>query len=114
MFNILSMRAARTLPGILSSQCFIPVCCVCGLIRDDADVPVDRDHWVTKRTYRKHHGVNLAECHFTHTYCSGCAADLTHRAKLEAKPSRSTIISQLLARDGQLGWFRRFTTRATS
>ena len=58
----------------------IPICCVCGLIRDNR-ASLDADRWVTKRTYEKAHGVNLAACHFTHTYCAGCFTDLMQRVK---------------------------------
>ena len=36
----------------------LPVCCVCGLIRDDTRFSPGRELWVTQRTYRETHGVN--------------------------------------------------------
>ncbi len=50
----------------------LPVCCVCGLIRDDTRCSPDREIWVTQRTYHEAHGVNLAEIALTHTYCPNC------------------------------------------
>lgn len=50
----------------------LPVCCICGLIRDETGASLDSERWVTQRTYRKTHGVNPANCLLTHTYCPGC------------------------------------------
>ena len=47
----------------------LPVCCVCRLIRDETRSSPHRAHWVTKRMYRKTHGVNPADFPLTHTYC---------------------------------------------
>ncbi|MBU6435091.1 MAG: hypothetical protein KGS09_18210 [Nitrospirae bacterium] len=51
---------------------WLPVCCVCGLIRDETDSSPDRKRWVTQQTYRQTHGVNPAEVPLTHTYCLTC------------------------------------------
>ena len=50
----------------------LPVCCVCGLIRDGTESSPDRERWVTQRTYRKTHGINPADFPLTHTYCLKC------------------------------------------
>lgn len=50
----------------------LPVCCVCGLIRDEAVFSPDRERWVTQGTYRKAHGVNPDDVPLTHTYCPKC------------------------------------------
>jgi len=50
----------------------LPVCCVCGLIRDESGFTPGRGSWVTQRTYRKAHGVNPANFPLTHTYCPTC------------------------------------------
>ena len=60
------MRETFIAPTIL------PVCCVCGLIRDETGSSPDRERWVTPRTYRTTHGVNPAEFPLTHTYCPTC------------------------------------------
>ncbi len=50
----------------------LPVCCVCGLIRDDTSFPPSLDCWLTQRAYREAHGVNQTELALTHTYCPTC------------------------------------------
>ncbi len=50
----------------------LPVCCICGLFRDETGPTLDDERWVTQRSYRKTHGVNPADCLLTHTYCPGC------------------------------------------
>lgn len=50
----------------------LPVCCICGLIRDESVSSPGLDRWVTKRTYREEHDVNPAEIPLTHTYCPEC------------------------------------------
>lgn len=50
----------------------LPVCCLCGLIRDETRASLDRERWVTRGTYRKTHGVNPADCLLTHAYCPAC------------------------------------------
>jgi hypothetical protein len=59
----------------------LPVCCLCRLIRDEIDPSLDRARWVTPRTYRKTHGVNLADCLQTHTYCPGCFTQVMETIK---------------------------------
>ena len=60
------MREAFIAPMVL------PVCCVCGLVRDDTRFSSGRELWVTQRTYRKTHGANPADFPLTHTYCPKC------------------------------------------
>ena len=50
----------------------LPVCCACGLIRDDTRFSPGRQLWVTQQTYRETHGVNPAELEHTHAYCPEC------------------------------------------
>ena len=50
----------------------VPVCCMCGLLRDDTGPSFDDERWVTQRKYRKTHGANPADCLLTHTYCLKC------------------------------------------
>lgn len=61
-----SMRETFIAPMML------PVCCVCGLIRDATQSFPDRECWITSRTYRKTHGANPADFPLTHTYCPKC------------------------------------------
>jgi hypothetical protein len=59
----------------------LPVCCMCGLLRDDTGLAFDDERWVTRRTYRNLHGVNPAECRLTHTYCPGCFTQVMERIR---------------------------------
>ena len=73
----LSSQTIRVAPSAPMSETWIapkmlPVCCVCGLIRDETRSSPDRERWVTPRIYRKAHGVNPADSPLTHTYCLTC------------------------------------------
>jgi hypothetical protein len=59
----------------------LPVCCMCGFIRDEIKASPDSERWVTQRTYRNTHGVNLADCLLTHTYCPECFVQVMDRIK---------------------------------
>lgn len=61
-----AMRDTFVAPALL------PVCCICGLIRDETLLSSDRERWVTPRTYRRAHGVNPDDFSLTHTYCPDC------------------------------------------
>lgn len=50
----------------------LPVCCCCGLIRDDRSCPPGLDCWLTQRTYRAAHGIDPDKITQTHTYCPEC------------------------------------------
>jgi hypothetical protein len=50
----------------------LPVCCLCSKIREETGLSPDREHWVTPRTYRQTHGVQLANFPLTHTFCPPC------------------------------------------
>ena len=65
-------REASSAPKIETfiAPTLLPVCCVCGLIRDGTGFSPGLDRWVTQRTYRETHGVNPTE--LTHTYCPEC------------------------------------------
>lgn len=71
------VRTTRKAPSAPMRETFIaptllPVCCVCGLVRDDTRFPPGLDRWVAQRTYRETHGVNPTELTLTHTYCPEC------------------------------------------
>ncbi|NWF74212.1 MAG: hypothetical protein HXY51_14400 [Nitrospirae bacterium] len=61
-----SMRESVIAPTLL------PVCCLCSKIRDETGSTPDREHWVTPRTYRQTHGVQVANFPLTHTFCPRC------------------------------------------
>ena len=50
----------------------LPICCVCGLIRDESGYRPHYARWVAQRIYRKTHGVNPSTLALTHTYCPNC------------------------------------------
>ena len=74
----LASRTTRRAPSALMRETFIkkpkmlPVCCVCELIRDETGSSLNRERWVTPRTYRTTHGVNPADFPLIHTYCPKC------------------------------------------
>ena len=59
----------------------LPVCCVCKLIRDEIRSSLDRERWVTPRTYRTTHGVNPSDFPHTHTYCLKCFTKAQEKAQ---------------------------------
>ena len=70
-------RTTREAPSAPMGETFIapillPVCCLCGLIRDETGSPSSLVRWITQRTYREAHGVNPFDFPLTHTYCPDC------------------------------------------
>jgi hypothetical protein len=63
--------AAPMSESVIAST-LLAVCCLCGKIRDETGSSPDHEHWVTQRTYRKTHVLQLANVPLTHTYCSPC------------------------------------------
>lgn len=63
-----AMRETFVAPALL------PVCCICGLVRDDTGFPLCPDRWIAQQAYRETHGVNPTELPLTHTYCPECFA----------------------------------------
>jgi hypothetical protein len=61
-----SMRETFIVPTLL------PICCVCGLIRDDTRCSPSREPWIMQRTYHETYGVHPLELVLTHTYCPIC------------------------------------------
>ena len=59
----------------------LPVCSVCGLIRDEIGSSPNRERWVTTRTYRRTHSMNPADFSLTHTYCLKCFAKVQDTTK---------------------------------
>ena len=76
-YEELSPQTTREAPSFPIRETFIvptllPVCCTCGLIRDETGSTPGLDRWVTQRTYRETYGVNPTELALTHTYCPKC------------------------------------------
>jgi hypothetical protein len=57
----------------------LPVCCICGLLRDETGASLNCERWVTQRKYRQTYGVNPADCLLTHTYCPDCFTQVMDR-----------------------------------
>jgi len=68
------IREASSAPGrdMFIPPTLLPICCACGLIRDDTRFSPGRELWITQQTYRKTHGVNPDELALTHTSCPEC------------------------------------------
>ena len=68
------IREAPSAPGreTCIPPTLLPVCCACGIIRDDTRFSPGRELWITQRTYRETHGVNPSELALTHTSCPEC------------------------------------------
>jgi hypothetical protein len=74
------MPVARTTPpappalrsATLIAPRLLPVCCVCGLMRDETNLSLHRERWVSPWTYRQIYGVNSTKLPRTHTYCPKC------------------------------------------
>lgn len=50
----------------------LPVCCVCGLVRDEISAAPNHISWVPLKIYRRAHKAQAASLLFTHTYCPAC------------------------------------------
>lgn len=55
-----------------NEKVFLPICCLCGLLRDERGHAVNGQNWVTRRMFRKTRSVKPSHCILTHTYCPGC------------------------------------------
>ncbi len=67
----------------------LPVCCVCGLIRDDIRKLSHRVRWMTPQIYRTTYDVNPAKCLLTHTYCPKCFATVREAARRYVQQSKT-------------------------
>lgn len=65
-------RHPSSRPKAQVARFLLPVCCVCGLIRDETDPLSHRTLWVTPGSYQKTHHILSIEIPFTHTYCPVC------------------------------------------
>ena len=80
------MSVTRTAPpapksATLSAARLLPVCCVCGRIRDETKSTLQRERWVSPRTYRQVYGVNSTKLALTHTYCLKCFAKVEEEVR---------------------------------
>ncbi|MFQ5877035.1 MAG: PAS domain S-box protein [Acidobacteriota bacterium] len=65
------LRDLRRSKRIGLYESLLPVCCVCGLIRDRAASVQGQDVWRPLEEYVRRH----ASARFTHTYCANCLAE---------------------------------------
>ncbi len=79
--NDVSVERALLHEGSINDSVLIPVCCVCGLIRDDrGSVPIQA-RWITLKAYRLGRNLRSNELFFTHTYCPDCLAKAYDKLK---------------------------------
>jgi hypothetical protein len=91
--GILIAQTTREAPSTPMSETFLapkmlPVCCVCGLIRDETASFIDCERWVRPRTYRTTHGVNPDNFPLTHTYCPTCFTKVMGKVRQYLRKSR--------------------------
>jgi hypothetical protein len=55
----------------------IPICCVCGLIREIHETQVES--WVTRQVFSQTHRTDPSDYRLTHTYCPACYAQFMDR-----------------------------------
>ena len=84
------MRPVRQAPSAPGRDTFIPptllpICCACGLIRDDTRFSPGRELWIAQRTYRETHGVNPADLALSHTYCPTCFTKVEETVRQDFK-----------------------------
>jgi len=60
----------------------IPACCLCGRLPGETRASLDRERWVTQRTYRKIQGAHPADLPLTHTYCPKCFTQVGGRVRV--------------------------------
>ena len=77
---------------------FIPICCVCNLVRNDKQHEEDTEQWGTLTAYMQTHQLSTGEYHLTHTYCPSCSQQFTkrnHKAVPDPlpKPQRSSEVN---------------------
>lgn len=77
--EFLSTQIPREGPSTPKRRTFIapsllPICCLCGLIRDETGSSPGFERWLTPRAYRKTRGFNPGDFSLTHTYCPKCSA----------------------------------------
>jgi len=61
-----------------AENAIIPICCVCGLIREDSGSS-NVESWITKQVFRQTHARDLSAYRLTHTYCPTCYTECMNR-----------------------------------
>ncbi len=85
------------------TQTFIPVCCVCGLAREEGDLSgTSTESWSEFEEYLTRHGLHGAEYRLTHAYCPVCVWQYvptrkkTAPGKLQVAASNADISTVIL------------------
>lgn len=74
------------------TQTFIPVCCVCGLAREDGDPDGSVDEsWSDFNAYLNRHSLRGTEYKLTHAYCPVCVRQYLVARKTSVTPERPCI-----------------------
>lgn len=69
------------------TQIFIPVCCVCGLARENGDPAGSVDEsWSDFDGYLNRHGLRGEEYKLTHAYCPVCVRQYVGARKKSVTP----------------------------
>ncbi len=73
----------------LATQIFIPVCCVCGLAREERDPGRPGDEaWCDFDEYLNRHGLRGADYKLTHAYCPRCVHQFVPQRKKQPVEDR--------------------------
>lgn len=82
-------------PEAYTAPLLLPVCCVCGLIRDETGSLPIRMSWVTPGSYRRTHNVRSTDLLLTHTYCPDCLLQAQIRMREFFREQKEQIIESL-------------------
>ena len=76
------------------TQTFIPVCCVCGLAREEGDSSgTSTESWSEFEEYLTRHGLHGAEYRLTHAYCPVCVRQYVPPKKKTAPGNLQAVAS---------------------
>lgn len=68
---------------------FIPVCCVCGLAREEgASAGCTEESWTDFDAYLNRHGLRGTDYKLTHAYCPLCVQQYVVAKKTVVEPDR--------------------------
>jgi len=82
-------------PEAYMAPLLLPVCCVCGLIRDETASLSSRMSWVTPRSYRRTHNVRSTDLLLTHSYCPDCLLQAQIRMREFFREQKEQVIESL-------------------
>ena len=82
-------------PEAYTAPLLLPVCCVCGFIRDETGSLPIRNSWVTPGSYRRTHDVRSTNLLLTHTYCPDCLLQAQIRMREFFREQKEQVIESL-------------------